>query len=90
MDKQKEMLVEGLVKLACAQADILLKENGGDSEEEEGALLPEVTIQDLNESFQTLQKWVDSSDDKVSLGDAFYTRWKKFRHLLKLPNVNLE
>ncbi|XP_063430494.1 tripeptidyl-peptidase 2-like [Mytilus trossulus] len=66
MDKQKEMLIEALVKLACAEADILMRENGGEVEEEEGALLPEVTLQDLNETYQTLQRWIDLNDDKMS------------------------
>ncbi|KAK7483877.1 hypothetical protein BaRGS_00024894 [Batillaria attramentaria] len=61
MEKKKGWVVEALVKLGCAQADILGKDTTGSGEK----LLTEVTVQDLDNTFVEVQKFCDLADAKV-------------------------
>ncbi|XP_033760966.1 tripeptidyl-peptidase 2-like [Pecten maximus] len=73
MDKEKEILIEAMVKMGCAQADILLEQGQTTVEhtqsEEEGEQfveLPTVTEKDLEDTLSEIQKWADLTDAKVS------------------------
>lgn len=59
MEKQKQWLIELLVKVGVAQADtILLERQSGESSSD-------VTVDQLNKTYVELCKWVDVADNKV-------------------------
>lgn len=61
MEKQKQWLIELLVKVGVAQADtILLERQSGESSSD-------VTVDQLNKTYVELCKWVDVADNKVWL-----------------------
>ena len=68
MDKKRGWVIEALVKQGCAQADILTTETmeTAASGESVTSTVPEVTLQDLDETLVELQKFADLNDTKVS------------------------
>ncbi|XP_035827746.1 tripeptidyl-peptidase 2 [Aplysia californica] len=68
MEKKKSWLLEALVKLGVAQADVLTAANG--SGVAEGST--EVTVADVNKTFGELSKWLDLADSKL----AFPFAWR--------------
>ncbi|KAK3095930.1 hypothetical protein FSP39_020998 [Pinctada imbricata] len=61
-EKLKETLIEAYVKLGCAQADVQIFQ----SEEQEEYMHITVTEEDLQDTYNNLQKWADLGDSKVS------------------------
>lgn len=61
-DKLKDLLIDSYCRLGKAQATVLEAREG---EEEDSEGLPTVTADDIKETYQTLQQWVDLNDAKV-------------------------
>lgn len=61
-DKLKDLLIDSYCRLGKAQATVLESREG---EEEGSEGLPTVTADDIKETYQTLQQWVDLNDAKV-------------------------
>ena len=74
MDKLKAMLLDAYVKLGCAQADAIARppevtELSTEESLEDPSIVslsPQVTVQDIDETFVQIQKWADLNDVKVS------------------------
>ena len=64
MDKQKSWLVDTLVVLGTAQADAFLEKQKDTSEK---SVLVDITVKDVDDTMQEIQKWCDVSDAKVRL-----------------------
>ena len=67
MDKQKSTLIDVLVRLGVLQVDIFTaKRNGGSALVAETATnVPEVTIEEIDDTMNDLKKWVDPAETKV-------------------------
>lgn len=76
-DKLKDLLIDSYCRLGKAQATVL-ESRAGEEEGSEG--LPTVSPDDIKETYQTLQQWVDLNDAKVG-GQATRTvsYWFPFR-----------
>lgn len=68
-DKLKDLLIDSYCRLGKAQATVL-ESRAGEEEGSEG--LPTVSPDDIKETYQTLQQWVDLNDAKVG-GQAMRT-----------------
>ena len=64
MDKQKGWLLDALVLLGTAQADAILEKQRGS---EEKCVPDDLTVKDVDETVQEIQKWCDLTDSKVCL-----------------------
>jgi tripeptidyl-peptidase-2 len=87
MDKQKGWLLDALVRLGCAQADVLSEKEKSPEEEPSSTTsdLPDISIQDLDNTVKQVQKLADLTDTKVlqlsvrhALAHKFYGKALKF------------
>ncbi len=68
MDKQKTSVIDAYVRLGCAQSDMLLEQAKSESLESSADSTAEstsVTVEDVEETVKSLQKWVELTDSKV-------------------------
>lgn len=81
-DKLKDLLIDSYCRLGKAQATVLEAREG---EEEGSEGLPTVTADDIKETYQTLQQWVDLNDAKVSQFTMMYAQYmKQYGRALKI------
>ena len=83
MDKQKSSLLDALVRLACAQADCIIRGDGDDG----GEALPDVTLPELDATMQEIQKWADLNDSKVRHSFPGTCLWTVLLDLRKEPST---
>ncbi len=69
MDKQKGWLIDSLVRLGCAQADVISEreKEGQEDTSSTTSSLQDITINDLDNTVRDLQKWADLTDSKVRI-----------------------
>lgn len=72
MDKQKGHLIEAYLRLGCAQADAIIEPAKSPAEpqphstaEEEPPKFPPMTIEEVDETYNEMLKWIDATDAKV-------------------------
>ncbi len=64
MDKQKATLIDAHVKLGSAQGDCILEQKKTE-DKPSSTSIPEVTVKEVDDTVQDLQKWADLTDSKV-------------------------
>ena len=77
MEKQKNILIDGYVRLGCAQVDILGEKQRPAGSQETGVVsssssppasaAPPVSLTDVDNTVKELVKWTDITDSKVGL-----------------------
>ncbi len=71
MDKQKATLIDAHVRLGSAQGDSILEQKKTE-DKPSSTSLPEVSIKDVDDTVQDLQKWADLNDSKVNPWGILY------------------
>ncbi|XP_022341956.2 tripeptidyl-peptidase 2-like [Crassostrea virginica] len=87
-DKLKETLIDSYFRLGKAQATVLetRAQEEGDTEG-----LPAVSPEDMKETYETLQQWIDLNDSKVSYFTMVYAQYmKQYGRALKLLQKSYE
>ncbi|XP_048746966.2 tripeptidyl-peptidase 2-like [Ostrea edulis] len=87
-DKEKEMLIDSYFRLGKAQVTVLEVKA---KEELDSEGLPSVTTEDVKETSQNLQQWIDLNDTKVSYFTMMYAQYmKQYGRALKILQKSYE